>query len=582
MQSSPKPCPLAKGSLRTSLIEETLVATTSDEESTRSARPSSGTAHHGDGLGGLRRDLSNRKVQLVAVGGSIGTALLLSIGGDLNKAGPGGLLLAFAICNVFLALVNNCMAEMTVYMPVSGNFIRMAGHWVDDALGFCAGWNLFLYQFMMIPFEITALSLVLSYWSDHIPVAAIFGGCMVLYFFLNVSTVAVYGEAEFWLSSGKVLLLTMLLCFTFVTMVGGNPQHDAYGFRYWNTPGAFAECSSTGTVGRFEGFLAAVWSASFTCVGPEYVGMMAAEAKHPRTYVKTAFEIVYVRLVVFLVGGALAVGVLVPFNDPVLESVYGSGSGGTGPSQRAAAASPYIIAMQNMGVQVFPHIVTALMATTIFSAGNTYVFCATRSLYSMALEGRAPRRLLTKCTRRGIPVYAFLVVMLAPLLSLLQLSSSSAQVLAWLINVATGATIINYIVTCITYVCFHRACTAQGFDRSALPYYARFQPWSAWIPLVADAVILLCSGYKSVKPFDSAGFLTAYAMPIMVPLLFVGWKLAKRTTWRRPRDVDLVWEAPSITAYEMALDDRPVGFFEDCYLALRSVVQRDEGDKSNV
>lgn len=130
---------------------------------------------------GLRRDLSNRKVQLVAIGGSIGTALFLSIGGVLNNAGPGNLFLAFFVYNCFLALINNCMAEMTVYMPVSGNFIRMAGHWVDDALGFCVGWNFFLYQVFVIPFEITALSLVLSYWSDEIPAAAICGGCIAAY-----------------------------------------------------------------------------------------------------------------------------------------------------------------------------------------------------------------------------------------------------------------------------------------------------------------------------------------------------------------------------------------------------------------
>ena len=78
-------------------------------------------------------------------------------------------------------MINNCMAEMTVYMPVSGSFIRMAGHWVDDALGFCVGWNFFLYLVIVIPFEITALSLVLSFWSPDIPVGAICGGCIVAY-----------------------------------------------------------------------------------------------------------------------------------------------------------------------------------------------------------------------------------------------------------------------------------------------------------------------------------------------------------------------------------------------------------------
>lgn len=390
---------------------------------------------------------------------------------------------------------------------------------------------------------------------------------------LNVFAVGIYGEAEFWLSGGKVFLLMMLFFFTFVTMVGGNPQHDAYGFRYWNDPGAFVEFSSTGNLGRFEAFLSALWTASFTCVGPEFVGMMSAEAKHPRTYVKTAYKVVYWRIILFFLGGALAVGILVPYNDPVLEAVYKHGTGESG----SAAASPYIIAMRNMSIPVLPHIATALLATTIFSAGNTYVYCATRSLYGLALEGRAPK-IFTKCTKKGVPIFCIALVMLSPFLAFLQMSSGSATVLTWLINLATGATLIDNIVICITYVCFHRACKAQGLDRKTLPYRGWFQPWCGYMALTLEVLIATCYGYKSFKPFDVSAFVTAYTMPILVPILFVVWKLLKGTRWLRPGEVDLVWEAPSITAYEEALEERPIGFFRDCaqfFTAKRKVSKED-------
>ena len=90
-------------------------------------------------------------------------------------------------------------------------------------------------------------------------------------------------------------------------MVGGNPKHDEYGFRYWKNPGAFAEHHTTGSLGRFEGFLSALWSASFTIVGPEYMAMVAAEAKRPRIYIKNAFKTVYIRFAIFFMGGSLAV-----------------------------------------------------------------------------------------------------------------------------------------------------------------------------------------------------------------------------------------------------------------------------------
>lgn len=178
---------------------------------------------------------------------------------------------------------------------------------------------------------------------------------------LNVLAVRAYGEAEFWLSGGKVILIFMLFAFTFVTMVGGNPQHDAYGFRYWKNPGAFAAYDpsggvASGSLDKFQGFLAALWSAMFCVVGPEYISMVAAEAKRPRIYIKNAFKTVYWRFGIFFIGGALAAGIVVAYNDPTLTDILSGHKSGSG----TAAASPYVIAMTNLGIGVLPHIVNAL------------------------------------------------------------------------------------------------------------------------------------------------------------------------------------------------------------------------------
>ena len=141
--------------------------------------------HEIGNVDGLRRRLDNRHIQLIAIGGTIGTGLFVSIGAGLAKGGPGSLLLSYLLYSCVLALVNNSIAEMTTYMPVSGGFIRLAGRWVDDALGFCAGWNFFFYEALLIPFEITALNLVLSFWSEKMrepgPTAGISAAVIVLY-----------------------------------------------------------------------------------------------------------------------------------------------------------------------------------------------------------------------------------------------------------------------------------------------------------------------------------------------------------------------------------------------------------------
>lgn len=340
-------------------------------------------------------------------------------------------------------------------------------------------------------------------------------------------------------------------------MVGGNPQHDAYGFRYWNNPGPFAEFHTTGDLGRFEGFLAALWSASFCVVGPEYISMVSAEAQRPSIYIKSAFKTVYYRFCIFFVVGSLAVGIVVAYNDPALVNIYfGDGDSST------AAASPYVIAMENLGVSVLPHIVNALIFTSIFSAGNTYTYCATRSLYSLAVEGRAPR-ILRYCNKSGVPVYCFCVVMLFPFLSFLQVGSGSAQAITWFVNLVTGGGLINYFIMSVTFINYYWACKAQGVDRKKMPYYGWFQPYGAYLAVTVHTLVIIFYGYSSFTPWSVSNFFSNYTMQLVAPCLFIFWKVVKRTRYVRPHEVDLVWERPGIDAYENSITTPPVGFWTE-------------------
>lgn len=377
---------------------------------------------------------------------------------------------------------------------------------------------------------------------------------------INILTANGYGEAEFWLSSGKVILVLIVYAFTFVTMCGGNPQHDAYGFRNWTKPAAFREYLHTGDLGRFEGFVACFYLAGFLVVGPEYISSVAAEAKRPRHYIKNAFKTVYWRFGFFFIGGALCVGIVIAANDSTLVSILSGEQGGSG----TGAASPYIIAMGNLGVTGLPHLVNALLVTSIFSAGNTYVFCGTRALYGLALEGRAPA-FLQICTKKGVPIYCFIVTMLFSFLSFLQISSGTAVVLEWLINLITAGTVMNFIIMTITFLCYYRATQVQGLDRSSLPYFGWFQPYGAWIGLVVEVLVALTYGYPNFLPggFTLSGFFSSYTLVATAPILYVVWKVIKRTKSVKPGEVDLVWERPIIDAYEASFISPPIGFWTE-------------------
>ncbi|KAG9225415.1 hypothetical protein CCMSSC00406_0002918 [Pleurotus cornucopiae] len=278
--------------------------------------------------------------------------------------------------------------------------------------------------------EVAHGGFMLHFWTDKIPVEATIAFVLVLYVAINFFAVKWYGESEFWLSLGKVILAASLIFFTFITMVGGNPLHDVYGFCNWDSskvPGApFAEYIETGSLGRFLGFLTCLIQAAFTMVGPDYISMTAGKAVNPRCVLPKVFNSVVYRLATFFMVGSLCVGIVILYNDSNLKLVISDARPGAG-------SSPYVIAMERLQIPVLPHLVNAMILLSVFSAGNTYVYCASRTLFGLALEGKMPR-VLTRCTKSGVPVYAVMVTIGIALLSFLQVLNGTVKVLQWFVD----------------------------------------------------------------------------------------------------------------------------------------------------
>lgn len=139
------------------------------------------------------------------------------------------------------------------------------------------------------------------------------------------------------------------------------------------------------------------------------------------------------------------------------------------------------------------------------------VYCASRSLFGLALEGKAPK-FLTKCLKNGVPIYSVIVVLLIALLSFLQVSSNTATVLGWFVSLITASQVINYCVMAATYICFYRALKAQGIDRRTLPYRGLFQPYAAWYACGACFFMAFFGGYTVFLPgyWDVSTFLFRY------------------------------------------------------------------------
>ncbi|MCJ1370815.1 hypothetical protein MMC20_002028 [Loxospora ochrophaea] len=382
-------------------------------------------------FGHTRRALKSRHIQLIALGGCIGTGLFVGTGATLSLVGPANLFMAFVVMSAILWVVMNSLAEMTTYLPQSGSSVPLyIKRYFDPSLAFAAGWNYWYAYAMLVATEISAASVVIQYWTTSVPVAVWITIILVVIVILNVFAVRLFGESEFWFASIKIVAIVGLVILGIVLFFGGGPNHQRLGFHYWKDPGAFKAFAASGTTGQFLGFWTALVRSGFAFIlGPELITMTAGESEAPRRNIpKAASRFVY-RLMVFYVLGPLVVSVIVSSNDLELLQAVSSGT-------KDAGASPFVLGIQRSGIPVLNHIINAVILTSAWSSGNSFLFAASRTLYSLALTGQAPQ-VFRRCNKNGVPYAAVLASAALACLVYLSVSAGSAAVFTWFLNLTT-------------------------------------------------------------------------------------------------------------------------------------------------
>ncbi len=264
---------------------------------------------------GTSRGLQSHHLQLLAISGVIGSGLFVGTSGVLVDAGPAGLLIGYILWCGFVICVAQAQGEMSAMLPVPGSFSAHIGRFLDESLGVAMGWVYTYAVMMQTAGDATACALLWSLWFPDVNPGVWVVVTLLPVFSFNCLGVKFFGEIEFWASIFKVILILGFLIFAFIAVLGGNPQHDRIGFRYWNNPGAFNEKYTTGSLGRF----AAIWgvfnTAAFSIGGPEFIANCANEVVNPRRNIPKAVRRVIYRLIFFFILSVLAVGMLVPSND---------------------------------------------------------------------------------------------------------------------------------------------------------------------------------------------------------------------------------------------------------------------------
>ncbi|KAI0035884.1 general amino acid permease 1 [Vararia minispora EC-137] len=491
----------------------------------------------------VQRKLKQRHIQMIAIAGTIGTGLFLGSGRAISGAGPLGALISYALVGTVAYATLCSVGEMASLAPISGAFVHYAARWVDPALGFALGWMYFYGQAITIPVEITASQILITYWDTS--EAHAIGYTVVICIAVclsNVLGVQYFGESEFIFAIIKLTLITGLLIAGLIIDLGGGPNHDRIGFRYWNNPGALARAGLVDNIAtdRFIAIVATFVQAAFSFQGVELVAIAASETRNPRRNIAKAVRRVFWRIVVFYILGIIMSGMLVPYNDVLLLN-----------GSNTAAASPYVIAIQRAGIKALPSVINAAIFTAALSAGNSYLFCSSRILHGLAVRGQAPRFLLYT-TKAGLPIVAVFASCLFAPLAFMNLSAGSTTVFNWFVSLATVGGFFCWASINLTYVRFWQGHRAQGIDRTLLPYHSRLQPWLAIWGFCWTIIFILVNGFTVFFPeqWNLSNFLTAYINLPIFAALYIGYKVMKRTRFWRASEMDFLRGIPCLEETE--------------------------------
>lgn len=444
-------------------------------------------------------------------------------------------------------IVMNVIAEMTTYLPMKGITLPyFTNRFVDSSLSFASGWNYWYAYAVLVAAEASAGAILLDYWETPVPSAVWITIILLVCLLLNIIAVEVFGEAEFWFASIKLITILGLIIVGIVIMAGGAPNGEAIGFKYWKHPGAFKEYVGTGSTGRFLAYWAAFVRAGFSFItSPELIGLAAGETVAPRRNIPKATRRFLARLAIFYGVSSLIIGAIVPSDNKRLLSPDSN-----------ANASPWVIGIQDAGIHGLNHVINAAILTSAWSAGNAFLYSGSRVLYSMAATGQAPA-IFAKTTRRGVPYAAVLATWAIGLLAYLNVSQNGARVFTWFMNISTISGFIAWIVVMVTYLRFRKAMTVQGL-MDTLPFRTVAQPYATWATLLVVTLLTLTNGFQVFADWNYQNFLAAYITIPVFLVLYLGHKAWFRTPFVKPaHEVDVLTGKKEMDEF-CANDEPPV------------------------
>ncbi|WP_104500447.1 amino acid permease [Acinetobacter indicus] len=441
----------------------------------------------------LQRGLKNRHIQLIAMGGAIGTGLFLGSAQVIQSAGP-SIILGYAIGGLIAFLIMRQLGEMIVHEPVAGSFSHFAYRYWGKFPGFLAGWNYWILYILVAMTELTAVAKYINYWWPHIPAWS-----SVLFFFIvitliNLGNVKFYGESEFWLAIIKVAAVVSMIIFGLYLLLTADANSTASFSNLWSHGGFFPH--------GFEGLFFMLAFLMFAFGGIELIGMAAAEAQDPKKTIPKAINQVVFRILIFYVGSLTILLSLVPWNQLELGGLD---------------KSPFVMIFSQLGIGWAAHLLNFIILTAALSVYNSGMYANSRMLFGLAQQGNAPKVFL-KVNKQGVPIPAVLFSALLIFSCVLLNYFVPEDALSHLIYIVVGALVLNWTMITLTHLKFIQAMKNSGQTTS---FPALWSPVGNVIVLLFIATILYIMWTQGFSE-------SVYMIPVWIVLMWGLFKLLKQ------------------------------------------------------
>lgn len=443
----------------------------------------------------LKRGLKNRHIQLIALGGAVGTGLFLGIAQTIKMAGP-SVLLGYAIGGFIAFMIMRQLGEMVVEEPVAGSFSHFAYKYWGNFAGFASGWNYWVLYVLVAMAELTAVGIYIQYWWPDIPTwvsAAVF---FLFINAINLTNVKVYGELEFWFSIIKVAAVVGMIVFGCWLLLSGHAGPEATVTNIWAKGGFFPN--------GVTGLVMAMAVIMFSFGGLELVGITAAEADDPEKSIPKATNQVIYRILIFYIGSLAVLLSLYPWTKVV--------EGG----------SPFVMIFHDLGDSLVANALNVVILTAALSVYNSCVYSNSRMLYGLAKQGNGPKSLL-KVDRRGVPYVALGLSALATAICVLINYLMPGEAFGLLMALVVSALVINWAMISLAHLKFRRKKDQQGVTTR---FKAIFYPAGNWICLLFMIAILV------IMAMTPGMAISVWLIPVWLVILAIGYAIKNKAQQR--------------------------------------------------